>query len=233
MRTHIRRLVDTMTRHNNYNSRMRGVSLLAACASNSRSRGFTILELLIALCILGLLAAVAVPSMSSMTANQHLIGAAEQIYGHLQQARLEAVARNTTVYVNFSADGTTTWTYGMSHVTSNCDLTKTVATDAGACVMVVSDGDATLDAGLGATDTGDLVLNRFVSTDYVDVRMAISGFVPNTSTQIVFTPTRGASTSGVVTLTSSKDTKLEVHVSALGRAKICTPDATVQAYQAC
>jgi type IV fimbrial biogenesis protein FimT len=197
------------------------------------SQGFTLLEVLIAVCILGLLAVIAAPSMSSMTANQHLIGAAEQVYGHLQQARLEAVSRNATVYVNFSANGTTTWTYGMSHVTSSCDLTKTTATAASACVMVVSDGDSTLDAGLGATDTGDLVLNRFVSADYVDVMMAISNFDPSTSTQIVFTPTRGTATFGTVTLTSSRATTLQVRVSALGRAKICTPDATMQGYPAC
>jgi type IV fimbrial biogenesis protein FimT len=202
-------------------------------SNHMRSQGFTLLEVLIAVCILGLLAAVAVPSMSSSTANQHLIGAAEQVYGHLQQARVEAVSRNATVYVNFSANGTTAWTYGTSHVTSSCDLTKTTATATGACVMVVSDGDATLDAGLGATDTGDLVLNRFVSTDYVDVKMAISSFVPSASTQIVFTPPRGASTSGIVTLTSAKATKLQVQVSILGRAKICTPDATMQGYPAC
>lgn len=201
-------------------------------AGSRPGKGFTLLEVLIAMAILGILAVVAVPSFGTFTANQHLVGAAEQVYGHLQQARLEAVTRNATVYVNFSADGTTTWTYGMTHVTSSCDLTKTAATNASACVMVVSDGDSTLDVGLGATDTGDLVLNRFVSTDYVDVKMAISAFSSG-SNQFVFSPLRGSSTSGTVTLTSSKNTKLQVQVSLLGRVKLCTPDNTMRGYPAC
>jgi type IV fimbrial biogenesis protein FimT len=199
--------------------------------SGRRSAGFTLLEVLVALAILGILVGVAMPSFSSFTANQHLVGAAEQVYGHLQQARLEAVSRNTAVRVNFSATGTTTWTYGMSHVTNNCDLTKTVATGASACVMVVSDGDATLDVGAGATDTGDLVLYRFPSTAFTDVKMAISSF--SSGTQIVFSPLRGSSTSGIVTLTSAKGAILRVEMSLLGRAKLCTPDASMQGYPAC
>jgi type IV fimbrial biogenesis protein FimT len=212
--------------------RMTGQDPRSGGVRSLSSMGFTLLEVLIAMAILGILVAVAVPSFGTFTANQHLVGAAEQVYGHLQQARLEAVTRNATVYVNFSADGTITWTYGMSHVTSGCDLTKTSATGASACVMVVSDGDATLDVGLGATDTGDLVLNRFVGTDYVDVKMAISSFSSG-SNQFVFSPLRGSSTSGTVTLTSSKNTKLQVQVSLLGRAKLCTPDATMRGYPAC
>lgn len=158
------------------------------------SGGFTLLEALIALAIMGILVAVALPGFGTFYSSQRLIGAAEQVFSHLQQARTESVSRNLTVYVNFSADATTTWTYGMSSVTSGCDLTKTAAADAGACVMVVSDGDATLDAGLGATDTGDLVLYRYVSTDYTGVSMELADFSSG-SNQFVFSPLRGTSTS--------------------------------------
>lgn len=195
------------------------------------ARGVSLLELLVVMSIIGILVKVAMPSMETFVADQRLVGAAEQLYGHLQQARTEAVSRNQTLYFNFSASGTTTWTYGMSTYTSSCDLTKTAATSTGACVMVTSDGDSTLDNGSGSTDTGDLVLYRFPSTDFTGVKMTLSSF--SSGTQITYSPLRGTSTSGKITLESAKGTKLQVEVSLLGHPKICTPDSSMKAYPAC
>lgn len=194
--------------------------------------GFTLMESLIAMAIVGILLTVAMPGFSTFSANQRLIGAAEQVYNHLQQARTESVGRGQTVYVNFSADGSTTWTYGMSTVTSSCDLTKTAATDTGACRMVVSDGDASLDTGSGATDTGDLVLYRFASTDYAGVSLGTAAFSSGT-TQIVYSSLRGTSTSGQINLTGANGNRLRVEVSLLGRAKLCSPSGSIEGYPAC
>lgn len=197
-----------------------------------RTRGFTLLELLIAMTILAIIISVAVPGMSGMAANQRLIGAAEQVWSHLQQARSEAVARNTQVFVNFSANGSTTWVYGMSSVNSLCDLTVTTANGANSCRMVVSDGDASLDPGTGAVDADDLVLMRYAGTDFDGVSMGIANFSSGT-TQFVFDPLRGTSTSGQVNLTGSNGNQLRVTVSLLGRVTLCTPDGSMGAYQDC
>ena len=195
-----------------------------------RLRGVSLLEMLIAMAILGIIISVAMPGFSGFAANQRLIGAAEQIFGHLQQARSEAVARSATVYVNFSADGTTTWTYGMS-TTDSCTLTITDATTANACVIVVNDGDATVDGVNGGVDTGDRVLMRFTGTDYDDVEMAIASF--SSGTQIVFDPIRGTSSSGQINLEGSTGKLLRVVVSLLGRVEICSPDGSVPNYETC
>jgi type IV fimbrial biogenesis protein FimT len=205
-----------MTRHNNAKSRMRGVSLL---------------EILIAMAILGIIVSVAMPSMSGFGANQRLIGAAEQVFGHLQQARAESVARNAAVFVNFAASGTTTWTYGVS-TTGSCTLTITDPTTANACIITVNDGDTTYDGIGGATDTGDRVLMRFPSTDYDDVKMAIASFSSG-GTQIIFNPIRGTATSGQINLEGSTGDQLRVTMSLLGRAAICSPGGSVDAYEAC
>ena len=193
-------------------------------------RGVSLLEILIAMAILGIIVSVAIPGMSEFGANQRLLGAAEQVFGHLQQARSESVARNATVYVNFSASGTTTWTYGIS-TNNSCTLTITDPATANACIITVNDGDTTYDGINGATDTGDRVLMRFPSSDYDDVEMGIASF--SSGTQIVFNPIRGTSSSGQINLEGSSGRQLRVAMSLLGRATICSPDGSVDAYEVC
>lgn len=195
-------------------------------------KGFTLLEMLIAMAILAIIISVGVPSLSGFSANQRLIGAAEQVYSHLQQARSEAVSRNTLVYVNFAVDGTASWEYGMSSVNSLCDLTITTANGVNSCRMVVSDGDASLDPGTGAVDADDLVLMRYTDADHAGVIMDIANFSTG-STQFIFDPTRGTSTSGQVNLTGSNGNQLRVAVNLLGRVSLCTPDGSVERYQDC
>lgn len=195
-------------------------------------KGFTLLEMLIAMAILAIIVSVGVPSLSGFSANQRLIGAAEQVYSHLQQARSEAVSRNSLVYVNFAVDGTASWEYGMSSVNSLCDLTITAANGVNACRMVVSDGDASLDPGTGAVDAGDLVLMRYTDADYPGVSMNIASFSTG-NTQLVFDPVRGTSTSGQVNLTGTNGNLLRVAVNLLGRVTLCTPDGNIDRYQDC
>lgn len=63
----------------------------------SRSRGFTIVELMIGLGLLALLLTVAMPAFSTMLQNTKLRGMAESILNGLQAARAEALKRNQTV----------------------------------------------------------------------------------------------------------------------------------------
>lgn len=200
--------------------------------TNARVRGFTLMEMLIAMLILAIIITLAVPSLSGFTANQRLIGAAEQVYAHLQQGRSEAVGRNRPVMVNFAVDGTATWAYGMSSANDLCDLAVTAATTAGACAISVDDGDAVLDPGDGSVDTGDLLLMRFTDLDFPGVQMNISGFSSG-NTQITFDPLRGTASAGEVRLTGANGNNLRVRVSLLGRVTICTPDDSMGAYQAC
>lgn len=200
--------------------------------SNQNMKGVTLLELLISISIMGIIISLAAPNFSQFGANQRLIGAAEQVYEHMQQARSEAVSRNVTTYLNYSADGTTAWTYGMSSVTSLCDVALTDPTAASACVMVVDDGDGALDPGDGSVDTADLVLYRYIGGEYTDVAMTTTLFSSGT-TQIVFDSVRGISTSGRVTLTGGNGNSLQVSISLLGRVSICSPGGTIENYGMC
>ncbi len=174
--------------------------------------------------ILAIMITVAMPSLSTFGDNQKLVGLAEQVFGHLQQARSEAVTRSQTVYANFAVDGTSSWEYGIS-LNSECVAAETDPTETDACVIIVDDGD-------GADNDADLVLMRFTSDDHDDISMDIANFSSDT-TEFIFDSVRGMASSGQIELENSSGKQLRINVSRLGRVSICSPDDSIQNYGAC
>jgi type IV fimbrial biogenesis protein FimT len=60
-------------------------------------RGFSLVELIVGMAILGVLLAIAMPAFSNWLRNARVRTAAESVQNGLQLARAEAVRRNTTV----------------------------------------------------------------------------------------------------------------------------------------
>jgi len=70
----------------------------------NRRRGFTLIELAIAIALLGILMMLGVPAFSTYIQNARLRGAAENFYAGVQMARAEAVRRNTTVQIILTSE---------------------------------------------------------------------------------------------------------------------------------
>ena len=173
-------------------------------------RGFTLIELLITISIVSILLTVGLPNFTNYFDKSKLITASEQLYSHLQQARIESISRSTSITLSFSGSGTSTWLYGYNQGTVACDLTKTSPTAANACIVIINDGDAIIEGvmranGVMGADNDDKVLKRFTNSQFADVSMALSGF--SNGSQITFNPLRGISDSGQVTLTSAQGFK--------------------------
>lgn len=93
--------------------------MLMRRAPRTRSRGVTLIELMIGIAILGALVLIALPNFRQMLRNYEVRAAAESIANGLHRARTEAITKNAPVY--FLLGSGTSWTVDY--------VTKPVASD--------------------------------------------------------------------------------------------------------
>ena len=84
-------------------------------------RGFTIIELMVVITILGIFAALAAPSMADLVASTAIKGAATDLYSSLIVARSEAIKRRANATV---APVGTSWTSGWTVTVSGNTFQK-------------------------------------------------------------------------------------------------------------
>jgi len=66
------------------------------------SHGFTTIELIMVIAIMGVLMAIAIPNFSQWIANYRLKAATREIYSNFQKARIEAIKTNSNIVVSFN-----------------------------------------------------------------------------------------------------------------------------------
>lgn len=121
--------------------------------------GFTLVELMVTVAIVGILIAVAVPSFDSLLSTNTAEAAADRLTSSLAYARSEAVTRSANVTVCSKADGANTCATGTdSNDWSNGWLTY-IEDAAGGTDSVDSDGNAD-DLLLKVEDLSTLILSR-------------------------------------------------------------------------
>jgi type IV fimbrial biogenesis protein FimT len=102
-------------------------------------RGFSLIELIVGMVIVGILTMLGVPAFSAWIQNTQIRTAAESVLNGMQIARSEAVSRNA--YVRFSltnASGSVAWNVGCVNVTADCPnvIQSRSASEAGGAARV-------------------------------------------------------------------------------------------------
>jgi len=204
-----------------------------------RARGFTLLELLITIALVVVLATLALPGMQSFFDRERLIGATEQVYSHLQQARIEAIARSTNVHVNFKIQNDN-FKYGMNQ-DSGCDLDNPSE-----CYLLVDEGNETVDVNDRVNMVFDVAVYQNIAAELLDANAIDTnsdGVPDNYDFEIAFnslrgtaefTPDPGVDVPVEIRFTSDvSDRQLSVTVGPLGQIGVCSPNDTVDGYRKC
>jgi len=169
-------------------------------------QGFTLVELMVAVAILGILVTLAAPSFNSFIDKYRVKRAADTISAFLINAKSEAVKRNTSVRVVITGSGAT-WCAGITQAaTCNCST-------GGACQV-----DGVDRVVQGASFKG----------------VALNG--PDTGHVFEFKPLRGTVAGNeTVELASADGLKVNVVVGTVGRIRLCSPSGSgnVVGYPVC
>ena len=136
-------------------------------------RGFTIIEVLITLAVLGVLLALGTPGFVEWLQNQQIRAAAEATLNGLQVARGEAVRRNTPVRFQLVSDLTSSCVLASDSVTAPVSVSWVVslADPSGACDQPTDNGQSPSPAGR--------ILQRRTSAEGSPNAVATSVFVPS------------------------------------------------------
>ena len=190
----------------------------------SRSAGFTIIELMIGLTVLGIVLMIGLPSLATWVQNTQIRTAAESMQSGLQLARAEALRRNTTVRFQLVSTLTsacalsvtgTSWVVSRADPTGACEQAPTEATTP--WIVQKKDGaEGAPNAVITATGGSSVIFNGIG-------RVVTSG-VPAPISRVDVTNTRGGACK-----TAGADEPmrcLRVTVSTGGSVRMCDPAVT-------
>lgn len=179
---------------------------------NNNTKGFTLIELMVALTVLALVMMYVVGSFGDFMKRQHFQAAAEDLHDHLNIARTESINSNADVYVTIK--GGATWCYGISRAVCDCDV-------AASCQL----------------NGVDKVVR---SSNYPNIEIDNTTFAQGAGNNyIVFNPRRGmpednagVTRNGAISFLSKDNDNLTVQVNIVGRLRTCTTSA-YKDYSAC
>jgi type IV fimbrial biogenesis protein FimT len=210
------------------------------------------IELLIAMVIVGVLSALAAPSVNVMVQNGRIRTAAESVQNGLQLARANAVKRNTTVRFQLTSNldntcalSTTSsnWVVSLSDPTGACDpnvaagqalesvppyiIQKRSGAEGGAAnVTVTADANSRGVIGFGG-------LGRQIVATNLDGTTTLSPVQPVTINIQASPATDCMPTAGAIVAVGGTIRCLRVVVSSYGQIGICDPSKSVGSPQGC
>lgn len=151
-------------------------------SARRNSQGFTLIEILVIVAIIGILTAIATPSFFSLLSRKRVDDALTKVQGSLQEAQTEAIRKSRTCTVSVPEGNNVTLTSSPEDV----------------------DGDGVLDAGEDTNNNAVLDKNTCLITGNRTLdEVAIASNLPLASKQITFSFRGNTVNSGTVVLSKS------------------------------
>lgn len=175
----------------------------------SPDRGFTLIELMVALAVLAILIIASIPSFLEFRQRAALRGAADQAIGLWADARFEALRRNSMVKFNFvETDGA--MCIGVATTTDPADATPCDCLTPGACNIAAYPSDQSEWRGVRLASAATLGQNTGVVV--IDHKRANLTQAADAGNILLRSPEGG-----------SADYRLNIAVDRNGRAYLCEP----------
>lgn len=114
----------------------------AGYTDRRKTRGFTLLEIMVVVAILGILAAISLPAFRSFIVGQGIKSAAFDLMATLTLARSEAIKRNTTIAVTPNGNWQDGWTVAFGTAPNITVISQKSALKSGLVVTCSTGGTA-------------------------------------------------------------------------------------------
>ena len=111
-------------------TRLRQAGVFTPLSCSSKQRGFTLIEVMIVVVIIGVVSALAIPAFSEWRSKQAVRSGSQALVAHFKQARVLALTENRSVSIKFCDGAVRTdkaWVFDSSSPDATCDPCTTLA----------------------------------------------------------------------------------------------------------